>query len=169
MTVTGTPNQIANATWTSERVDLLKSYVEAGLSCAQIAGEIGVTRNAVIGKISRLGLSRGRRAAGPMKHTAQWSRRPAMLNRRRIFRALYTEVPLLTEQQEIVASPDRCSLLDLAEDKCRWPLGDPEARDFSFCANCSVPRLSYCAAHARLAYRTTARLTGIGRSSETAS
>ena len=44
-------------TWTKERVDALRNYVDAGMSCSQIAGEIGVTRNAVIGKIHRLGLS----------------------------------------------------------------------------------------------------------------
>ena len=45
-------------TWTEERVALLKARVDAGLTCAQIAREIGVSRNAVIGKVSRLGLSR---------------------------------------------------------------------------------------------------------------
>jgi GcrA cell cycle regulator len=40
-------------TWTTERVAQLKSGVNAGLSCAQIANEIGVSRNAVIGKINR--------------------------------------------------------------------------------------------------------------------
>src|SRR5947209_9290342 len=46
------------ATWTSERIELLKRCLHAGLSCGQIAREIGVTRNAVIGKMNRLGLSR---------------------------------------------------------------------------------------------------------------
>jgi len=36
----------------------VKRCLHAGLSCGQIAREIGVTRNAVIGKINRLGLSR---------------------------------------------------------------------------------------------------------------
>ena len=47
-------------TWTTERVDQLRHFVTAGLTCSQIAAEIGVTRNAVIGKIHRLGLSPGR-------------------------------------------------------------------------------------------------------------
>jgi GcrA cell cycle regulator len=46
------------ATWTSERIELLKRCLHAGLSCGQTAREIGVTRNAVIGKVNRLGLSR---------------------------------------------------------------------------------------------------------------
>ena len=44
--------------WTSERVELLKNYFNAGLSCSQIACEIGATRNAVIGKLHRMGLGR---------------------------------------------------------------------------------------------------------------
>jgi hypothetical protein len=45
-------------TWSSERIELLKRRLHAGLSCGQIAREIGVTRNAVIGKVNRMGLSR---------------------------------------------------------------------------------------------------------------
>ncbi len=52
------------ATWSSERVELLKQFFHAGLTCSQIAREIGVTRNAVIGKMSRLGLSRPRDVIG---------------------------------------------------------------------------------------------------------
>jgi GcrA cell cycle regulator len=156
MTATETSNQTRIATWTSERIDLLKSYVAAGLSCAQIAGEIGVTRNAVIGKISRLGLSRGRRAAGSTEPNGHPSRQPKISNQRRILRVLYAEVPLATEPEN-VASPDRCSLLELSPGKCRWPISNPDGNDFFFCANCSVAGFSYCAGHARLAYRITAR------------
>src|SRR5437016_3246207 len=53
MTMIGT-----QTTWTTERIALLKNRIDAGLSCGQIACEIGVSRNAVIGKASRLGLSR---------------------------------------------------------------------------------------------------------------
>jgi GcrA cell cycle regulator len=45
-------------TWTDERVELLKKLWGDGLSASQIAGELGgITRNAVIGKVHRLGLS----------------------------------------------------------------------------------------------------------------
>ena len=44
--------------WTDERVELLKKLWSDGLSASQIAAELGgVTRNAVIGKVHRLGLS----------------------------------------------------------------------------------------------------------------
>ncbi len=45
-------------TWTEERVELLKKLWAEGKSASQIAKELGsVTRNAVIGKVHRLGLS----------------------------------------------------------------------------------------------------------------
>ena len=44
--------------WTDERVERLKTLWSEGLSASQIATELGaVTRNAVIGKVHRLGLS----------------------------------------------------------------------------------------------------------------
>jgi GcrA cell cycle regulator len=52
--------------WTDERVELLKKMWGEGQSASQIAKELGgVTRNAVIGKVHRLGLSNRAGAAGP--------------------------------------------------------------------------------------------------------
>ncbi|TNF17698.1 MAG: GcrA cell cycle regulator [Rhodobacteraceae bacterium] len=51
--------------WTDERVELLKKMWSEGQSASQIAKELGgVTRNAVIGKVHRLGLS-NRAGAAP--------------------------------------------------------------------------------------------------------
>ena len=53
--------------WTDERVELLKKMWNEGQSASQIAKELGgVTRNAVIGKVHRLGLS-NRAGAGPVR------------------------------------------------------------------------------------------------------
>ncbi len=51
--------------WTDERVEMLKKMWSEGQSASQIAKELGgVTRNAVIGKVHRLGLS-NRAGASP--------------------------------------------------------------------------------------------------------
>ncbi len=51
--------------WNDERVELLKKMWNEGQSASQIAKELGgVTRNAVIGKVHRLGLS-NRSGSGP--------------------------------------------------------------------------------------------------------
>lgn len=53
--------------WTDERVELLKKLWGEGQSASQIAKELGgVTRNAVIGKVHRLGLS-NRAGSAPVK------------------------------------------------------------------------------------------------------
>ncbi|TYB90335.1 GcrA family cell cycle regulator [Oceaniovalibus sp. ACAM 378] len=57
--------------WTDERVELLKKMWTDGQSASQIAKELGgVTRNAVIGKVHRLGLS-NRAGAAPAKAEPQ--------------------------------------------------------------------------------------------------
>jgi GcrA cell cycle regulator len=49
---------MSEMSWTDERVETLKSMWSDGKSASQIAKELGgVTRNAVIGKVHRLGLS----------------------------------------------------------------------------------------------------------------
>ena len=65
--------------WTEERVELLKKMWSEGQSASQIAKELGgVTRNAVIGKVHRLGLSNraGAGNASPAKAEAK-SAKPA--------------------------------------------------------------------------------------------
>ncbi|WP_420587262.1 GcrA family cell cycle regulator [Ruegeria sp.] len=62
--------------WTDERVELLKKMWGEGQSASQIAKELGgVTRNAVIGKVHRLGLSN--RAAGASPAKAEPKEKPA--------------------------------------------------------------------------------------------
>jgi GcrA cell cycle regulator len=57
--------------WTDERVELLKKMWGEGQSASQIAKELGgVTRNAVIGKVHRLGLS-NRSGGGGSKSAAK--------------------------------------------------------------------------------------------------
>jgi GcrA cell cycle regulator len=125
----------------------------------QIAREIGVTRNAVIGKLSRLGLSKPRPAARPRAANGARAPYPRPVAPRRILRALYT-TPLLADapaQPAIVTSAAPCTLLELTRDKCRWPIADAGPHDAGFCGNAAVEGLSYCAGHARMAYRAPVR------------
>lgn len=141
-------------TWTTERVDQLRRFVEAGFSCGQIAGEIGLTRNAVIGKIHRLGLWR---RIDPALRAKARPRRAAVFSQRRTLQVMFAAAASTAAADQAVDSAKRCSLLELAEGKCRWPISDPGTRDFCFCGNDAVGGLSYCVGHARLAYRGAAR------------
>ena len=152
-----TASETLNLTWTAERVEALRRHVGAGLTCAQIACEIGVTRNAVIGKISRLGLSGPRRAAAGLPRSPAVPRiRRRVFALRRILRSMQAETPFIPDATSVECAA-RCSLHELTDSTCRWPISDPGARDFGFCGNAAAEGLSYCAGHARLAYRRCAR------------
>jgi len=145
-------------TWTTERIALLKNRINAGLSCGQIAREIGVSRNAVIGKANRLGLSPFKSAtAGQHERTgAPNIARPRIATQHRTLLALRTK-PQLAFAEVPGDDANRCSLFELQQWHCRWPIGDPTVEDFGFCGNKAVDGLPYCPAHARIAYRPGTR------------
>ncbi len=145
-------------TWTTERTELLKTHFEAGLTCREIADEIGVSRNAVIGKISRLNLRRER--AAPIIARKTGARRPrgrptSSRLRHLLLSALRIEEPAASDQP--IHNGHCCSLFELSEQTCRWPISTPGAPDFCFCGNPPVEGLPYCPGHSRLAYRVAAR------------
>ena len=143
-------------TWTAERLELLKSRFEAGLSCRQIACEIGVSRNAVIGKLSRLNLTRdGEVRPPPRKRDAKGQRaKTGARQQYQMLKALYAEPP---PDDEPIHNGHCCSLLELSEERCRWPISTPGLADFCFCGNTPLEGLPYCAGHTRLAYRPGSR------------
>jgi GcrA cell cycle regulator len=145
-------------TWTEERLELLKSHFEAGLSCRQIAAAIGVSRNAVIGKLSRLNLARdnnGEERPAQKNTTKERRAKTAPRQQYQMLVALYGEPLDVTNQaiQEPIQDGHRCSLLELSEERCRWPINTPGTDDFCFCGNMPIKSLPYCAGHSRLAYR----------------
>jgi GcrA cell cycle regulator len=161
----------ATMSWTDERVEQLKQHWMEGKSASQIANLLGhgLTRNAVIGKVHRLGLAgrakspasaslRPRQPASraPRRHAAP---RPAVGHR--IVRgatALAIAPQSLAEPEpeafESVVLPMsvRVTIIELKEAMCRWPLGDPTSPEFRYCGS---PALSgpYCAYHSGLAYQ----------------
>jgi GcrA cell cycle regulator len=143
-------------TWTIERVELLKSHFAAGLSCREIACEIGVSRNAVIGKLSRLSLTR-EKTFKPRRDEAGRSRSKSVPRLQyRMLRKLFNETPP-AETDQAIHSEQHCSLLELSEEKCRWPISHPGEEDFCFCGNRPLDGLPYCAGHSRLAYQPGSR------------
>jgi len=152
--------------WTDERVELLKKLWAEGLSASQIAGRLGgVTRNAVIGKVHRLGLS-GRatssRSSAPRPrraHTPRQHRTPSLTFGTRgnvalkpSYEAEYDPAPAPVAEL-VIPLHERASILTLKESMCRWPIGDPSEEDFHFCGRKKVDTLPYCEHHARMAYQ----------------
>src|SRR5215467_5458976 len=111
------------ATWTVERIELLKSHFHAGLSCREIAADIGVSRNAVIGKLSRLNLTRGRTSDERKLQDRSFApaRAPKAVPRLQyqMLATIYGEAepPVILEA---IDEANRCSLMELGENRCRW-------------------------------------------------
>ena len=132
--------------WTDERVDKLKKLWSEGLSASQIARSLGeVTRNAVIGKVHRLGLS-GRATTSRID-------RPRSLALRRPPRPhLVVPEPEVVEEAKL-PNGDFANVLTVKEGMCKWPIGDPSSDEFHFCGNPIGNGTPYCAAHGRMAYQ----------------
>ncbi|SFN91397.1 Global cell cycle regulator GcrA [Cohaesibacter marisflavi] len=164
--------------WTDERVELLKKLWAEGLSASQVASELGgVTRNAVIGKVHRLGLS-GRAkttttAPRPRRPRNQQTSRPARTSSSSTAAPSVGATALKVESQPqsapqpkavknpqadpvVVPISKRASILTLTETTCKWPIGDPGDTDFHFCGHKSESGSPYCKYHSEIAYNTGA-------------
>jgi len=166
--------------WTEDRVELLKKLWSDGLSASQIAGELGsVTRNAVIGKVHRLGLS-GRakspavnsgapRAAAPRKAPTRSPSHPMAGPAAGMTRGANALAPQYAAEADaetqqapapsedvVVPFSERVTIMDLREYMCRWPMGDPTTPEFRFCGGRSQTGMPYCTYHARIAYQPAA-------------
>ncbi|WP_312138391.1 GcrA family cell cycle regulator [Brevundimonas sp. BH3] len=178
-----------NAGWTEDRVGALKKLWLEGQSASQIAKALGggVTRNAVIGKVHRLGLS-GRaapsqparttfRTARPSTKAAATAAAPATNAAPAAPAPQPTQAPSAPRRIEAVAPrpaavptqvaqpsapapmpelPGTATVLTLGAHMCKWPIGDPSSREFSFCGRRASEGV-YCVEHARVAYQPQVR------------
>lgn len=138
--------------WTPERIEKLLQLWGHGYSASQCAKMIGgVTRNAVIGKAHRLGLS-DRKVVHRTKAPRKRRSRPQLRSDKKPFAPVLAKDPLPPEPPK----PDR--LLSFAEitDRedaervklCRFIYGDPRGREpWGYCGCEAVPGASYCAGH----------------------
>jgi len=156
----------AMLTWSDEKVEQLKKLWDAGLSASQIAAELGnISRNAVIGKVHRLGLS-GRAKVGAPKTPRSRKARPEKMFRpakpttrgnTALAQAFELEVEVdPVAYDNVVPMNQRVDLLRLNETTCHWPIGDPQDPEFFFCGGKSLTGLPYCAHHTRVAYQPAA-------------
>jgi GcrA cell cycle regulator len=146
-------------TWTNERVDALKKLWHDGLSASVIAGRIGdTTRNAVIGKVHRLGL------AGRMTQSRIRSERPRatyiFVARGRSKKQRALPLTARAPHRHSVMLPELApppagtvTIATLTSDSCRWPIGDPKTHGFHFCGRPARFNCPYCDYHAAIAYR----------------
>lgn len=142
--------------WTDDRVELLTKLWGEGKTAKEIAEKLGgVTRNAVIGKAHRLKLS-GR--ASPIQQSKKKTVAKVPANTSKpVAVTPEKKVKKPTPVRQEKASEDSIDLIDLGAHNCRWPIGDPQEKNFGFCGDESLPSLPYCLEHSKLAYQPATR------------
>jgi GcrA cell cycle regulator len=184
--------------WTEDRVTLLKKLWTDGLSASQIAKQLGgVTRNAVIGKVHRLGLAGRAAPSRPIKRIVAPIVRikPVLVASQSApdDEQVVTSIPtasakvidpvLVAAQIEALAAvkvakpkpkPVRdgeiIGVLQLGPNMCKWPIGDPGDPDFGFCGSQTTSGAVYCEEHAAIAFQPAmSRRPGVTREDRVAS
>lgn len=139
---------IESTTWSKDRMDRLQVLYFGGISFSLIAADLGVTRSAAIGKARRMRLPK----RGETIQKAPRKASPSRRYRRQIARRPGAIPPAI----EIDDGRDyRCSILDLSESTCRYPIwdvGTPHSQRLY----CGAPGASfsqdipYCHRHSQL-------------------
>ena len=110
----------------------------------------GFTRNSIIGKASRLGLSakiKTRTATSNKNFEDNLDEKSLRSNRGR--RSKFKS--LLIEKDFEPENPKQLEELD--ENSCKWPIGHPDEDSFYFCGRSSLKDFSYCKLHLLYAYQ----------------
>ena len=137
--------------WTKENIEFLQKHW--GTCTAREISEkmgAGFTRNSIIGKASRLGLSakiKTRKATSNqnLENSLEGSNIKTKRGRRSKFKSLIIEKDFEPENPK--------QLEELNEDSCKWPIGHPDEKDFYFCGRTSLKDFSYCKLHLLYAYQ----------------
>lgn len=143
--------------WTDESVEELRRLWDKGLTANEIAKKLGVTKNAIVGKVHRLCL---KARPSPIKNKNE-----EVADSQLELEEVLTEERVETEDSETVkceevesavdngsVKKDKVKLIELDSHTCRWPIGDPRDDDFGFCGKKVRAGQTYCDEHSTVAY-----------------
>lgn len=144
--------------WNEDRIAVLKELRKQGYSASQIASRMGgVTRNSVIGKLARLGMTSAR--AQSLSATMTATRRNVAKLKQAAMQAGTPRTRHKVRLAEIAHLPEETpppgpvvTFSALEPHHCRFPYGDPRSKDFGFCGCQKLAGSPYCPAHTRKAY-----------------
>lgn len=145
--------------WTKDEDQRLTEGWLAGRSCVTLAKEFGVTKNAVVGHKSRLGLPN---RISPIRGSS--SNFKGQGGKRKVRAGLETLPPIAAPV--FVAPPPPLPLPPVVQIRsypprevpirtpsaCCWPIGHPGTKAFRFCDDVALPGKPYCNQHYAIAY-----------------
>ncbi len=162
-----------------------------GRSASQIAIQLGasLTRNAVIGKVHRLGLAGrvkanvstvascesdmeeretvavrvavgGSRRSAPRASVSISSPAPSFARAHSVnphsmplARAPAVRAVVALPEENVIPLSLRVTIVELRDNMCKWPLGDPSSAEFRYCGSPTHGTTPYCSHHGKVAYQ----------------
>ena len=153
--------------WTMEAAEQAASLWKSGLAASLVAEELGRTRNSVIGKLHRMGLTDSSRP-----QEIRIRKKPVYRPRPQRPKAAFTPAP---EDDSLKDNPDRLHPFDaaipqkqrrqtweLTEKTCKWPIGIPGHPDFAHCGGESLEGYIYCESHCSRAFQPAQPISMVG-------
>ncbi len=171
-------------TWTDKKIEKLKVLWAKGVSTAEIGKRLDFSKNAIVGKVHRLGLSnrnspiktsspkieKVKKTATKKVHeeeiktiksvkkssvkTAQISQVKAVDKKKTSKKNESQKLPEPIKQKKI-PQQEGVLLIDLASDRCCWPIDDVNSENFHFCGKKVFKNKPYCLEHCAMAYTTS--------------
>lgn len=143
------PFKITTTPWTDEKINRLKElWPLPDWSQSRIGEEIGMSAGAVAGKADRLKLPRKARSKPKIVRQPKQAAKPITKTMRAPLRAF--ELNQIATRVDLVAKLN-IGLFDLQPFHCRWITGEADGLA-TYCGHNKAHR-SYCAHHARIAFR----------------
>ncbi|CAK7192312.1 hypothetical protein COMNV_00505 [Commensalibacter sp. Nvir] len=160
--------------WNEKAVARLRELWLQGLSTAEIGRHLNVTKNAVVGKVHRLGLEgrpspirkprvKNSKEEADLKQNSKPSEKeikPSKTGQDQYIKQARSEKKndlknRLTDKIkkpkiEFVAIEETPKKRPYTE--CCWPIGDPGTKGFHFCGAPAIPGKPYCLEHIQIAY-----------------
>ena len=156
--------------WTDEMVEELKRLWAEGVTTGEIGRRLNISKNSIVGKVHRLGLSgrpspiKKKSEEAPAKPAAKTPEPAAVKSKPAAPKVQPQPSSAEASEEDIklakslnIPSADNTkkeflSLIDLDNHTCRWPIGDPKDENFHFCGRKVRLGQTYCEEHAAIAY-----------------
>lgn len=168
--------------WDNATLKKLKALTGKGLSTSEIGKRLGMSKNAIVGKLNRLGWNAkaGGATAGTEKNAEvkQTVAKPAVDKKTTVKKSepaketpvkatakkttpkvaeaktdAKTTAKNLAMHQRIIQHS--LEMANLKPNQCRWPIGDPDSEHFHFCGETVFIGKPYCYEHCKQAYQFT--------------
>ena len=168
--------------WDNATLKKLKALTGKGLSTSEIGKRLGMSKNAIVGKLNRLGWNAkaGGATAGAEKNAEvkKPDDKPVVAKKTTVKKSepakktsvkatvtkttpkvaeaktdAKTTAKNLAMHQRIIQHS--LEMANLKPNQCRWPIGDPDSEHFHFCGETVFIGKPYCYEHCKQAYQFT--------------